>query len=183
MEFGASILGTELSVDGGLSGVAVDGIGADGLRQSRVIGVASLEAGSGQHAELNLRHPFGQAQDRIQPTGVLGRVVEPQPLHDASGLASREGLVKGGHAVGVQSLPRTRYGVVEDPTPQWCVGVSHVHQPLHLVGEVHHGAPLGDGQVAPARPGFTGQEDVASARPAMLIVFPSAPMSAISLPQ
>ena len=143
MEFGASVLGAEPPVDGGPGGVAPDLIRVDGSSQRHFVPVASLQAVSGQHAEFDLRH--------IQPTAVFGCVVKLQAFHDAASLRRREGFVRRRHAMGVQSLPRTRYGVVENDADHGGVRVGHVHQPPHLVGEVLHGAPLRDGQMAPAK--------------------------------
>ena len=58
------------------------------------------------------------------------------------------------------------------------MGVGGVHQPAHLAGEVRHGASFGDGVIgqgahAPAGQGFAGQEDVAGASAAVLIVLAS----------
>ena len=85
-----------------------------------------------------------------------------QAFHDASGLSRREGFVQGRHAVGVQ--------IVQDDPDHGGVGIGCVHQPAHLVGEVLHGAAFGDGDVAPASPGFAEQEEVAGAAPAVLVV-------------
>ena len=86
---------------------------------------------------------------------MFGRVVKLQTFGDASGLGSWKGLVQGRHAVSVQ--------VVEDHANHWGVGIGHVHQPLHLVGEVVNSAPLGAGHLSPARQGLAGQEEVAGA--------------------
>ena len=122
--------------------------------QSVGVGVSPLETGAGQRTEFNLCH--------VQPTGVLGRVVKLQALHDASRLSRRKGFVQRSHAVGVQ--------VVKDHADHWGGGIGHIHQPLHLVSEVLHGAAFGDGYVAPAGQGFTGQEEIAGAAPTVLVV-------------
>ena len=95
---------------------------------------------------------------------MFGSVVKLEAFHDAPGLSRRERLVKGRHTMSIQ--------IVEDHADHSRVGVGHVHHPAHLMGEVLHGAPLGDGQVAPARQGFTGQEDISGAAAAILIVLP-----------
>ena len=77
MELGSGILGAEAPVDGGLGGVALGLVGADGSSQIYVVAVASLQTGSGQYAELDFRH--------VQPAGVLGGVVKLETFHDAPG--------------------------------------------------------------------------------------------------
>ena len=53
MQFGSGILGGEPPVDGGLCRIALGLIGGDGPSQSRMVGVASPQTGSGQYAELD----------------------------------------------------------------------------------------------------------------------------------
>ena len=115
--------------------------------------------------------------------------MELQPLRNPPRLWRRERLVQGRRTVRVQSLPRTRYGVVHDHPHHRSLRVSFVHQPTHLMGEVLHGAPLGHRHMTPARQRLTGQEQVADALPprqqgdttesavlvvALLIAFPNA---------
>ena len=80
----------------------------------------------------------------------------------AAGFGGGRGLVERIHAVDVQ--------VVENDAYHGSVGIGCVHQPLHLVGEVSHGAAFGDGDMTPARQRLTGQEDVAGASAAILVV-------------
>ena len=81
---------------------------------------------AGQHAELDFRH--------IQPTPVLGGVMELQPFRNPSGLGRWEGLVPRRRAAGVQ--------VVQDQPHHRDLRIGFIHQPAHLMGEVLHGAPL-----------------------------------------
>ena len=60
--------------------------------------------------------------------------------------------------------------IIQDDPHYLDLGVGLVHQPTHLVGEVNHGAALGDGHVPPAPQRLTGQEQVARALPAVLVV-------------
>ena len=62
--------------------------------------------------------------------------------------------------------------VVHDHPHDLGLRVSFVHQPTHLLGEVPHGAPLSDRHLPPAGQGLTGQEQVAGALPAVLVVLP-----------
>ena len=72
MEFGAGVLGAEQPIDGGLGGVALGQVGIDGPGQSGFVGVASSEASSGQHAEFDLRHPFGKLRTGFSQLACLG---------------------------------------------------------------------------------------------------------------
>ena len=91
MQFGSGILSAEPPVDGDARCVALGLVGRDLALQGVGLGVSPLETGAAQCAEFDLRH--------VQPTGVLGRVVKLEALHDAPGLSSRERLVKGRHTI------------------------------------------------------------------------------------
>ena len=71
---------------------------------------------------------------------MLGHVVKLQTLGYAAGLSRREMSRRETPIRGVQ--------VVEYQPDHRDVGVGIVHQPLHLMGEVLHGALLGNGHVA-----------------------------------
>ena len=57
---------------------------------------AAVQALAAQHANLDLDH--------VQPTGVLGDIVELQAAQQASGFARREGLIKCTGRVGRQII-------------------------------------------------------------------------------
>ena len=59
-----------------------------------------------------------------------------QPLYHPSGLLRLEGLVQGGGSMSVQSLPRTRYGVIKHHPDLLRFRVGGIRQPAHLMGEV-----------------------------------------------
>lgn len=105
--------------------------------------MAYPQAIPGQYAELETGN--------VQPTNVFAGVVDIQASHDEPGFGGREVLVQGDHAMDVQSLPRTLYGIVENDGDYGGVRIGHVRQPLHPAGEVQFGAPLDDGRMAPAR--------------------------------
>ena len=154
MEFGSGVVGAEAPVDRDARGVAPRFVSRNGAFQGVGIGVSAFETGSAERAEFDLSH--------VQPAGVLGGVVKLQESHDASGFGGREGFVQGSHAVGVQ--------IVEDHADHGRVGIRCVNQPLHLVGEVLHGAALGDSHMAPASQWLAEQEEVAGAALAVLVV-------------
>ena len=72
MELGSGILGLEPPVDGDLGRVALGNRGPDFPPQRVFVGEPLPQAGTGQYAELD----FGQ----VQPTAMLGGVVELQPF-------------------------------------------------------------------------------------------------------
>ena len=154
VEFGSGIRGVEPPVDDGLGGVALGDQGLNLLPESILVGETLPEAATGQDTELDFR--------QVQPTSVLGGVVELQPLGNPPGLGCCKGLVQGRRPVRVQ--------IVQDQPHHLYLRVSLVHQTAYLMGEVLHGAPLGHRHVAPAGQGFTGQEQVAGALPPVLVV-------------
>jgi len=157
MEFDPGVIGSEAPVDRHVLSVAPGLVGRDGTLQGIGVGISALETGAAQHTELNLRH--------VQPTGVFGGVVKLQAFHDAPGFGGGKGLVQRRHAVGVQ--------IVQDHADDGGVGVGHVYQPPHLVGEVLHGATFGDSHMAPARQRLAEQEKVAGAAASVLVVLTS----------
>ena len=88
------ILGGEAPVHRGSVGVAPLLPCGDLGAQRLLIGDAPIEALALKDAELDLRD--------VQPTAVLGGVVEIQPTEDVLGLCGRERLVEGGGAVRVE---------------------------------------------------------------------------------
>ena len=72
MQFGSGVLGVEPPVDGGLCRIALDLIGVDGSLQGSLVGITPLETGPGQHAELDLRHPFGKLRTGLSQLACLG---------------------------------------------------------------------------------------------------------------
>ena len=72
MEFPSGVLGGEAPVDGGCRTVAVRYAGVDGPFQAVLIGVSPPQAGSGQHAELDLCHPFDKLRTGFSQLPFLG---------------------------------------------------------------------------------------------------------------
>ena len=120
--------------------------------QSIFVGVPSLETGPGQHAELDLRHPFDKLRTGFNQLSCLGLWWNFQPLGYAPGLCRRECLVQRRHAMGVQ--------VVEHQPGHRDVVISLVNQPANLMGEVLHDVLLCSGYVAPSRLGFASHEQI-----------------------
>ena len=85
MGFGSGLLYAEVPVDPGLRLVTFLFQGLDLPAEGLLVWETLTEVTAGEYAEPNLRH--------IEPTAVLGRVVELQSLGDAPGLRSRKDLV------------------------------------------------------------------------------------------
>ena len=88
--------------------------------------------------------------------------MELQASGDAPSLRWREGPIQRRRPIRVQSFQNH-----SDHRYLW---VGLVYQPAHLMSEVLHGTPLGDRHVAPARLGFTSEEQVAGAAAHVLVV-------------
>ena len=85
MKLCPGILRVKPPMDCGLGGIELPFQGLDFPAEGGLVRDAPPEAGASQNAELYLRH--------VEPTAVLGCVLEPQPFHDTPGLSSWEGLV------------------------------------------------------------------------------------------
>ena len=72
MAFASGVLGSEPPVNGSSYRVPLRHAGADGSFQAVFISVASAQAGPGQHAELDLRHPFDKLRTGFSQLPCLG---------------------------------------------------------------------------------------------------------------
>ena len=93
----------------------------------------AIKALGRQHADLDLHH--------VQPTGMLGDIVEFQSAQHPSGLLSRERLVERAGRVGRQ--------IVENDTDTLGLGKVNVSKFAHAGGEIDCGPALGDFHLAP----------------------------------
>src|SRR5262245_53193772 len=98
----------------------------------------------------------------VQPTAVLGRVVDLQAGGDPSRLLGREGLVERSQGVDVQ--------VVQHQHDPLCLGVVHLDQLSDQFGPVVASAPLGHLHPSPPRERLEEDEEVGRAAPDVLIV-------------
>ena len=78
MELPPGVLGSKPPVDGGSGGISLLFESLDLPIKGNLVGDTLPQAGSCQDTELDLRH--------IEPTAVLGRMVELQPFYDPPGL-------------------------------------------------------------------------------------------------
>jgi hypothetical protein len=127
LKLGPGVLSGEPPGSGSFGLVALSFQGGNLSCESRLISDTPVQALVAKHTELNLRHPFGSAQDRIEPAAMLGSVVELQTPEYPPGLLGRESFVQGGGAMSVE--------VVQHHSDPLCLGVRGVRQPLHLVGK------------------------------------------------
>ena len=72
VEFVSGVLDSEPPVGSGPCRVPFRYAGADGSLQAVLIAVASAQAGPGQHAELDLRHPFDKLRTGFSQLPCLG---------------------------------------------------------------------------------------------------------------
>ena len=72
MEFRLGILGVKPPMDGGLGGIALPFQGSDFPAEVGLVGYTPPEARASQHAELDLRHPFGKLRTEWSQLPCLG---------------------------------------------------------------------------------------------------------------
>src|SRR4051812_37486643 len=109
-----------------------------------------------QHAQFDLGH--------VQPTAVLGRVVDLQPLDDVPRPPRLERLVKRRQLVRVE--------VVHHQHDLVRFGVHVLHQPAYRLGEVYGRPPLGNVDRTPARQRLRHHEQVRRPVVHVLVVEP-----------
>ena len=126
--FGAGLFGCEHPFDASPGGIALllPGRGLGGQLFDTVD--AAIKALGRQHADLDLHH--------VQPTGMLGDIVEFQSAQHPSGLLSRERLVERAGRVDRQ--------IVENDTDTLGLGKVNVSKFAHAGGEIDCGPALGD---------------------------------------
>ena len=156
MEFPSGILGGEAPLDDGAGLIAFSLQGLDFPAEGFLVARPLPETVAGENAELDFRH--------IQPAPMLGGVVKFQFPGYAPGLLRRERLVQRRLAMGVQ--------IVQDHSNHLGLRVDLLHQPAHLMGEVHLGAPLRHRHMPPAGQRLAGQEQVPGPSPDVLVVLP-----------
>ena len=131
--FGAGLFGCEHPFDASPGRIALllPGGGLGGQLFDTVD--AAIKALGRQHADLDLHH--------VQPTGMLGDIVEFQSAQHPSGLLSRERLVERAGRVDRQ--------IVENDTDTLGLGKVNVSKFAHAGGEIDCGPALGDFHLAP----------------------------------
>ena len=72
MELPSGVLGSKPPVDGGLGSITLSLQGLDFTAEGGLVGETAPEAGTGQHAKLNLRHPFGKLRTGLSQLPCLG---------------------------------------------------------------------------------------------------------------
>src|SRR5665213_483008 len=145
-----------MPVDGELGGVALCFPCGDLLGQSLLVGDAAIEALPRQGREFDLRD--------VEPTAMLGGVVDLQLVRDPFRFGGLERFVQRGGGVGIE--------IVHDQDDALGVRVVHVHQVFHHVCPVHLRPPLGHLYMAAVAQGLAPQEQVRNAVALVLVVLP-----------
>jgi hypothetical protein len=152
--FGAGFVGCEHPFDACASGVALPLPSFDFVDEPIWVVDSAVEALAAQDADLDLDH--------VEPTGVLGGVVELQAAQDAPGFGGRKGLIEGAGLVGRQII-------LHNPDALG-VGIMDVDEFTHALGVVFGRAPLGDLDLAPGPVEVEADEEIDSAVAAILVI-------------
>ena len=130
--FGAGFSGCEAPGDLGAGGVSVLPHAAT-RNETGIAFDAAVKALAGEDADLDLNH--------VEPTGVLGNVVELDAAKQAPRFFSWEGLIEGAGRIGRQ--------IVEHDADAFGLGIMEVGEFAHVDGEVDRRAALGGFPLAP----------------------------------
>src|SRR5487761_892458 len=154
LEFRPGIRYPEPPVHRGMLLVALPFPGTNLLRKCLRVGDAPFQALLVQDRQLDLGH--------VQPTTVLGRVMEFQAISNPLGLLRLEGFVERGLAVRVQ--------IVQHHPDDLGLREMDIHQLLHLAGEVQLGALRRHRDMAPTGQWLEVHEQVRHPVPLVLVV-------------
>ena len=105
---------------------------------------SAIQALASEHADLVLDH--------VEPTGMLGGVVELQAAQNSPGFGGRERLIKGAGRVGRQ--------VVLDNPDARSIGIMDIDKFAHALGVVFCCPPLGDLDLAPGPMHVDADEEI-----------------------
>src|SRR3972149_3078498 len=154
MQFRACFLNGEMPSDRRLGRIAFSLQSGDFLHQRGFISDPARQALALKYTELQFGH--------VQPTAMLGRVMKLQAFENASRLFGREGLIQRGWPMGVE--------ITQHHPDQLGLRVNLITQPLHLSGEILHGATVGHRHMPPTASGFKLHKQIARAVALVLIV-------------
>jgi len=133
-ELNASVSSGETPVDSRSRSVAAVLPSCDLLRQALFVRDASVQALSMQDTEFDFSH--------IEPTAMLGGVMDFQFGGNAAGLGRRKGFIERSKFVRVQIVHHQGDGV--------CLREMDIDQVAHAVGKIDHGAALCHLDMAPS---------------------------------
>lgn len=151
---GSGLVGCEHPIDTSSGSVSLALPCGDLAGETFGIVDTSIQALAVEDADLDLDH--------VEPTGVLGRVVEFQTAQDAAGFGRREGFVEGARRVGRQ--------IVLHDANAACLGIMDIDEVAHAVGIISCGAPRGDLDPSPRPVHVKKDEQIGGAVAAVLIV-------------
>src|SRR5262245_16422504 len=146
MQFLSRLAEREAPINGGSLRVAPDLIRADFVLEGGFVWNAPVQTLPDQNTQLDFRH--------IQPTAVLGGVVELQLLGQPPRFLRGKGFIERGWLMGVE--------IVQDDPDHLRPRIALINQPLHLVSKIHFRAVRRHRDLPPARLGFTEHKQVAS---------------------
>ena len=115
---------------------------------------ATIEALAAQDADLDLNH--------VEPTGVLGGVVELEAAQDTPGLGGRERLIEGTGRVG-------RQVVLHDPDARG-VGIMNIDEFAHALGVIFSRSSRCDLDLARGPVHVDADEEIDGAVAAILVI-------------
>ena len=149
LEFGPSHLGTELPVDFGLELVAWAFPGGDFLAQGVDRRNAAIQTLASEHGQLALGH--------IEPTAMLGGVVQLELASDPPGFVRGQNPVQGGGGMGIE--------VIQDQSDALGGREVVIDQQAHLLSKILLGPPVRDVDVTPTAQGLDEQKQIGGAFP------------------
>jgi hypothetical protein len=152
--FGAGFVGCEHPFDAGTGGIALSLPCGDFAAEPFWVIDSAIQALAAQDADLDLDH--------VEPTGMLGSVVELQTAQDSPGLGRREGLVEGAGRVGRQ--------VVLHHPDAVSIGIMDIDEFAHALGVVFCRPPLGELDRAPGTMHVEDDEEIDGAVATVLVI-------------
>src|SRR5271156_4360627 len=152
--FDAGLVCCEHPFDAGAGGVSLSLPCADFADEPLGVVYSTVEALAAQHPDLDLDH--------VEPTGVLGGVVELQAAQNSPGFGRSECLIEGAHGVGRQ--------IVLHDADASGVGIMNIDEFAHALGVILRGPPLSDLDLAPWPMHVDANEEIDGAVAAILTI-------------
>jgi hypothetical protein len=147
-------------------------VGGKALRDRRALSITlGLQSGDALAQILHADHPTRQTAPgentdfdlgHVEPTAMLGRVMELDPLQDAPGLGWLERFIEGRSGMRVQ--------VILHDAHVFGMRIDRIDQPLNAVGVVALGAMVGHFDMAPASKRLDKEKQIGGAQPFILVI-------------
>jgi len=152
-EFASRLCRGKAPLESGLGRIAASCPSGDRAADPRWVCQTSVQALARYHREFDFRH--------VEPTAMLGRIVQIQLPQNTARFGRGKGRVQRGWRMGVQ--------VVQHDTHHGRLGIMDVHQVFHTGGKILGGTPVGDLDMPPALGGFNKHQQVTRALPTIFI--------------